>query len=161
MCLVYNDRQLRGYDFVRDSMYMSIACYGEVASGMFVLFLPVVPKFFSHLRLSSSLSSFSHRHRKQPSALSFSDVGLASRAEGKKRSLFHISYTQGEGSAEGLANHAQGEEGVVLAGEGRDGAGGWGINVTSEVSVRSERIEVGNEDDVEMVRMGRAGGERV
>ena len=49
----------------------------------------------------------------------------------------------------------------MLAGEGRDGAGGWGINVTSEVSVRSERIEVGNEDDVEMVRMGRAGGERV
>ncbi|KAJ4299437.1 hypothetical protein N0V90_004682 [Kalmusia sp. IMI 367209] len=121
MCLYYNDKQMHSTDFTRDSMYMSIACYGEIASGMFVLFLPVVPKFFTHLKTQTGFSSFS-RHR----TLVSSDGGHGgSRAEAKKKSLFHISYTQKE-SEERLA-----------------------INVTSTVSVRSEQLS-GREEDIEM-----------
>lgn len=112
MCLYYNDRQMRSTDFTRDSMYMSIACYGEVASGMFVLFLPVVPKFFTHLKTASSFSQLSNK----PTLVSKDAGHGASRGGSKprKKSLFHISYTQKE-SEEKLA-----------------------INVTSTVSVKSE-----------------------
>lgn len=101
---------MRSHDFIRDSMYMSIACYGEIASGMFVLFLPVVPKFFTHLKTASSFSLLSNKR----TLVSSNGGAGASRAEaGRKKSLFHISYTQKD-SEERLA-----------------------INVTSSVSVRS------------------------
>ncbi|KAJ4350350.1 uncharacterized protein N0V89_008971 [Didymosphaeria variabile] len=112
MCLYYNDKQMHSTDFTRDSMYMSIACYGEIASGMFVLFLPVVPKFFTHLKTASSFSRLSTKR-----TLASSDGGnIASRGGGvaKKKSLFHISYTQKES-----------DEKLV-------------VNVTSTVSVRTE-----------------------
>lgn len=101
MCLYYNDKQMHSNDFTRDSAYMSIACYGEISSGMFVLFLPVLPRFFTHLKEVSSLSS--SVHRRAPSALEFSDVGPAGgpnppkadpRDRDRKQSLWHISYTQ-------------------------------------------------------------------
>lgn len=97
-------------DFTRDSMYMSIACYGEIASGMFVLFLPVVPKFFTHLKTASSFSLLSNR-RSQRGTLVSSEQGNVGE---RKKSLWHISYTQ-RVSEERLK-----------------------INVVSEVSVRSE-----------------------
>lgn len=130
MCLYYNDKQMHSTDFTRDSMYMSIACYGEIASGMFVLFLPVVPKFFTHLKTASSFSLLSNKR-----TLASSDGGpMASRggAAARKKSLFHISYTQKE-SDDKLA-----------------------INVTSTVSVRSDTMEAsGGESEIEMTRTGR------
>lgn len=110
MCLYYNDLQMHSTDFTRDSMYMSIACYGEIASGMFVLFLPVVPKFFTHLKTASSFSLLSNR-RSQRGTLVSSEQGNVGE---RKKSLWHISYTQ-RVSEERLK-----------------------INVVSEVSVRSE-----------------------
>ncbi|KAL5376014.1 hypothetical protein DPSP01_010746 [Paraphaeosphaeria sporulosa] len=91
MCLYYNDKQMHSTDFTRDSMYMSIACYGEIASGMFVMFLPVVPKFFTHLKTASSFSLLSNKR-----TLVSEDAGTRGGVEQKKKSLFHISYTQKE-----------------------------------------------------------------
>lgn len=54
MCLYYNHLEMQGKDFVHDSALMSLACYGEIVSGMFVLFLPVLPRFFSQVKLSVS-----------------------------------------------------------------------------------------------------------
>ena len=112
MCLYYNDRQMKSIDFTRDSMYMSIACYGEIASGMFVLFLPVVPKFFTHIKTASSFSLLSHK--RSPRGTAISSVQGDVLAGERKKSLFHISYTQKD-SEERLQ-----------------------INVVNTVSVRSE-----------------------
>ncbi|KAL1591988.1 hypothetical protein SLS60_011580 [Paraconiothyrium brasiliense] len=129
MCLFYNDKQMHSTDFTRDSWYMSIACYGEIASGMFVLFLPVVPKFFTHLKTASSFSLLSNKR----TLVSSDDGHVVSRGGGvaKKKSLFHISYTQKE-SAEKLV-----------------------VNVTSTVSVRSEMADGGGGGGSEVGMMTR------
>jgi hypothetical protein len=118
MCLYYNDKQMRSTDFTRDSMYMSIACYGEIASGMFVLFLPVVPKFFTHLKTASSFYLISNKR-----TLVEEDAGGASRSRGdvKRKSLFHISYTQKE-SEEKLAISVTST--VIVKSELAQGSGG-------------------------------------
>jgi hypothetical protein len=41
---------MRGYDFVHDAAIMSLACHGEIASGLFVLFMTAVPRLFNRLR---------------------------------------------------------------------------------------------------------------
>ena len=90
MCLYYN-MEMHTTDFVHDSAMMSLACFGEIASGMFVLFLPVLPRFFTYLReRKPSLS-----HRRAPSKLEFSDIGIKNGGPEKNdRSLWHISWTQ-------------------------------------------------------------------
>ena len=125
MCLYYNDHQMNSTDFTRDSMYMTIACYGEIASGMFVLFLPVVPKFFAHLKSSPSFTLLSNKRSQRGTVIS-SVQGDATPGE-RKKSLFHISYTQKE-SEEKLQ-----------------------INVVNTVSVRSEVADhFGNDIDIEL-----------
>ena len=104
-------------DFTRDSMYMSIACYGEIASGMFVLFLPVVPPFFTHLKSASSFSILSIKRSK--SGTLTSGASREEKTKSGKKSLFHISYTQGE--------NEESEERLA-------------INVVSTVSVKSETV---------------------
>ncbi|KAH7130508.1 hypothetical protein B0J11DRAFT_504287 [Dendryphion nanum] len=54
LCLYYNYLEMEGGDFVHDSALMALACYGEIVSGMFVLFLPVLPRFYSHVKQSVS-----------------------------------------------------------------------------------------------------------
>lgn len=97
MCLYYNKHSS---DFTHDSALMGIACYGEIASGMFVLFLPVVPRFFTHVREHTFFSSSANL--RAPSALEFSDIGVTSkqgaangdaRQRERKQSQWHISYT--------------------------------------------------------------------
>ena len=138
MCLYYNNLQMHSSDFTRVSMYMSIACYGEIASGMFVLFLPVVPKFFAHLKEASSFSLLSGKRSQRGTLASGEQLRKAGRRgdeEGRKKSLWHISYTQGgKGSEERLK-----------------------INVVSEVSVRSE-WRVGEELEFEEVGQRERGG---
>lgn len=119
---------MRSVDFTRDSMYMSIACYGEIASGMFVLFLPVVPKFFTHLKTASSFSMLSNRRSQRGTLLSEAHGAGRAAERGRKKSFFHISYTEKE-SEEALA-----------------------INVVSTVSVKSEQVDgKSSEQDIEMV----------
>lgn len=131
MCLYYNNKLMHSNDITHDSMYMSIACYGEIASGMFVLFLPVVPKFLTHLKTASGFSLLSNKRTyvSQDAGQGASKGGV----DAKKKSLFHISYTQKE-SQEKL---------------------GLSINVTNTVSVKREVAEgSGALDGIEMARRG-------
>ena len=122
MCLYYNARQMNSNDFTYDSAYMAIACYGEIASGMFVLFLPMLPRFFTHMKeVTSTFNSTSQRKCNNPNNYPNNNIGLGSsdialralRADqkspsvaeasssspptqeaGRKPSLWHISYTE-------------------------------------------------------------------
>ena len=100
MCLIYNRKLSNTNDFTRTSMYMSIACYWEIASGLFVLFLPVVPKFVSDLKKNYSFRTLSSKASKKPSS-AFSDGGheAASGGRGRNKSFNHITYTE-KGSEE-------------------------------------------------------------
>ncbi|KAF2643651.1 hypothetical protein P280DRAFT_546572 [Massarina eburnea CBS 473.64] len=100
MCLYYNGKQLNSADFPHDSAYMSIACYGEIASGMFVLFLPMLPRFFTHIKEVTTTFTSTARGKPPKIGLAFSDVGADDRNSGagrevqRKKSLWHISYTE-------------------------------------------------------------------
>jgi len=71
---------------------MSLACYGEMASAMFVLFLPILPRFFTWAR-DHSVSSL--KSSRAPSPLDFADAGVPEGADKRSdKSLWRISYTQ-------------------------------------------------------------------
>ncbi|KAF2006026.1 hypothetical protein P154DRAFT_615943 [Amniculicola lignicola CBS 123094] len=111
LCLYYTWRELHAADFVHDIAIMTLACYGELSSAMFVLFLPVLPRFFSHLKAKHT----SYKSSRSSTRLDFADIGVDGKggpspcafyAKGKEwgrkgsvagekvKSLWHISYTQ-------------------------------------------------------------------
>ncbi|KAF2732862.1 hypothetical protein EJ04DRAFT_607044 [Polyplosphaeria fusca] len=99
LCLYYNNMTMHGIDIVHSSALMSLACYGEMASGIFVLFLPVLPRFLSWLKQKPLLPTYLSRDRARASSrLDFSDIGVVERDEDHNgRSLWHISYSQHNG----------------------------------------------------------------
>ncbi|ORY14092.1 hypothetical protein BCR34DRAFT_599501 [Clohesyomyces aquaticus] len=113
MCLYYNYREKHSADLTYAAALMSMACYGEIASGMFVLFLPVLPRFFKHLKMKPLFPSL-FRSRgtsgsgKGSEELDFVDVGVAGGEagggvrRGHGRSVWHISYSydQNQGRTE-------------------------------------------------------------
>ncbi|CAI6334198.1 unnamed protein product [Periconia digitata] len=153
MCLYYNALSMQGHDFAHSSAYMSIACHGEIASGMFVLFLPMLPRFFTHIKENASVFTHTTRgatQKRAASALEFSDISAAnggSRVEkdvvmagrgdagggsggnGRKGSLWHISYTERNGSED--------LQPILPAGGKRERS----IVVKTEVEVHSNRQE--------------------
>ncbi|KAF2264979.1 hypothetical protein CC78DRAFT_616364 [Lojkania enalia] len=90
-CLYYNTLQVvDSHDFLHNSALMSLACYGEIASGMFVLFLPVLPRFFSWFKTRPAWTRLTH----SSTALESGNVGVTEEKKDRKvRSLWHISYT--------------------------------------------------------------------
>ncbi|KAF2682919.1 hypothetical protein K458DRAFT_48075 [Lentithecium fluviatile CBS 122367] len=97
VCLVYSSKTVHTKDFAYDSSLMWAACYGEIASGMFVLLLPVLPRFFMHLR-DARFASFLTGSR-GVSEIQSSNVGPASgktvtKSGQRKNSLWHVSYTE-------------------------------------------------------------------
>ncbi|KAF2654702.1 hypothetical protein K491DRAFT_716947 [Lophiostoma macrostomum CBS 122681] len=111
LCLIFNVRMMNSSDFVFDAAIMGLACYGEITSGFFVLFLPVVLRFCSHIE-----KRFQQQKRaRAPSRLDFADIGVdgmgSDTEERYEKSLWHISYTQkggleGSGEAVWHASHA-------------------------------------------------------
>ena len=108
MCLYYSSMMITAKDFTYNSALMTAACYGEIASGMFVLFIPILPRFFTHLKTVSTFGSSARRSvaPRPPSPLEFTDTSTRgtkhSRQRDRRHSLWHVSYTQGE-SAERLS----------------------------------------------------------
>ncbi|KAF1950542.1 hypothetical protein CC80DRAFT_554296 [Byssothecium circinans] len=149
MCLYYNAKQKNGHDFTYHSAYMAIACYGEIASGMFVLFLPMLPRFFTHMKeIASTFTSTAQR--KQNNGLEFSDIGARSHASrgghwadatavrdpGRTHSLWHVSYSE-RGSNEDRRPIMPSSGGSVRGWDTARSAGDTSIVVKTEVSVMS------------------------
>lgn len=99
LCLVYTSKMVHSYDFSYDSLLMFMACYGELSTGMLVLLLPVLPRFFMHLR-TVSFHSFSSSSPRTVAEMFPAQVGHASRKSdapeppNRKPSLWHVSYTE-------------------------------------------------------------------
>jgi hypothetical protein len=108
MCLHYSSASVHTKDFAYDSSLMWAACYGEVASGMFVLLLPVLPLFLMHLR-DSSFGTFLTGSRYvteiEPSHIPPASGKTATRELYRKPSLWHVSYTE-RGSEEDMVRNA-------------------------------------------------------
>ncbi|PVH95898.1 hypothetical protein DM02DRAFT_136855 [Periconia macrospinosa] len=149
MCLWYNTLSLQGHDFAHTSAYMTIACHGEIASGMFVLFLPMLPRFFTHVKenttlFSTSRTNLNRRSKKQSQSteVEFSDV-TGSRLQrdyeaaqaadagrvGRKKSLWHISYSESD------RNSSEDQRPIFPTSSKNDAKNG--IFVQTEVSVNS------------------------
>ena len=90
-------------DFTYSAALMSLACYGEIASGMFVLFLPVLPRLFSWAKQKMN-SSF---HRRPSTSLDFSDIGIDEKIEDRSaKSMWHISWIETRGVIVGEETHS-------------------------------------------------------
>ncbi|KAF2011062.1 hypothetical protein BU24DRAFT_52255 [Aaosphaeria arxii CBS 175.79] len=50
ICFYYMYLATTKVDFIYHASYMELACFGEIVGGMFVLFLAVLPSFFTHVR---------------------------------------------------------------------------------------------------------------
>ncbi|KAF2119433.1 hypothetical protein BDV96DRAFT_642458 [Lophiotrema nucula] len=91
LCLYYNSLMMHSNDFTYSAALMSLACYGEIASGMFVLFLPVLPRFFSWAKQKWHSS----RTRRPSTSLDFSDIGVDENLEERStKSMWHISWME-------------------------------------------------------------------
>lgn len=97
ICVYYSSRMLSGEDFIYDSAFMTASCYGEVASGMFVLFLPVLPRFFTHLKTVSTFNSSLRRASAFVNSDSSTPTGNKEPRTKEKRpqSMWHVSYKRG------------------------------------------------------------------
>ncbi|KAF2186225.1 hypothetical protein K469DRAFT_573671 [Zopfia rhizophila CBS 207.26] len=84
LCLYYNKLEMHSTDIVYDSSLMGLACYAEIASGMFVLFLPVLPKFFSFIKENPMFPSPRHGSRTE----------IMETTDKRGRSWNHISYSE-------------------------------------------------------------------
>lgn len=104
LCVVYNTKMIYYPDFVYNSAIMSLACHGEITSGLFVLFVSIVPRLIKHIKARLQNTSLFKPKQRAPSRLEFSDIGVPGEMNEKRgerilhiqqeKSLWHISYTQ-------------------------------------------------------------------
>ena len=103
MCLTYSGKSVHSKDFAYNSSLMWLACYGEISSGMFVLLLPVLPRFVMHLR-DSSFATFLTGTRCvteiEPSHVVRASRRTDTKEMPRKQSLWHVSYTEKNGDEE-------------------------------------------------------------
>jgi hypothetical protein len=127
LCLIYNVRMMHSSDFVFDATIMGLACYGEITSGFFVLFLPVVPRFFSYTRKRFQ------RQKRTASRLDFADIGVDGHGdtsqEKYEKSLWHISYTQ-DGGLEGTGEAVWDTSHTVMERKDSQDLGSEGSNLS-------------------------------
>jgi hypothetical protein len=167
MCLTYSSRSVHTTDFSYDSWLMWAACYGEICSGMFVLLLPVLPRFVMHLR-DSSFATFITGGTRGVTEIEPSHVGDASNRRSdykesprRKQSLWHVSYTERDGGSED-------DMGVELTAVGSEYTG-YGEKVGFEEKIfeassskdgdsisRASTVGLGPTDEAHMMEIGRA-----
>ncbi|KAF2475353.1 uncharacterized protein BDR25DRAFT_340140 [Lindgomyces ingoldianus] len=147
MCLYYNNKEKKGVDLTYNAALMSMACYGEIVSGMFVLFLPVLPRFFSHIKVKPLFPSLFRSNTRSGNSqdLDFVDVGVGAK---RGRSVWHISYTQKEGRTERVLTKDFGGRNAKELDFGKSN----GTNMTETVSsVYSQDEIVGPNDGSNLV----------
>jgi hypothetical protein len=160
MCLFYSGKALHTTDFAYDSALMWAACYGEISSGMFVLLLPVLPRFVMHLR-DSSFATFLSSSRGvteiEPSRIGPASARSGTKEPQRKHSLWHVSYTEHNS-----------DEDMVLTAVG-SGKGGFEEKIAASSSVSRDlrgdnadgmstasTVTISPFDEADMMEIGRA-----